>query len=55
MMDQPSEVWDWEYPDEAEPNHPAHPEYDTYHPAPVIEVVVAAIIELPTAEGLEAA
>jgi hypothetical protein len=54
-MSLPSEYWDWDYVDMDEPNHPAHPEYDTYHPAPVIEAVVAAIIELPTAEGLEAA
>lgn len=50
----PSEYWDYDYPDMAQPHHPAHPAYLQHHPAPVVAVVVVVVAAAVEEEGIAA-
>jgi hypothetical protein len=41
MISLPSEYHDYDIVDMDQPHHPAHPDYDLFHPAPVIEETAA--------------
>lgn len=43
MMNQPTEVWDYDYPDMSQPHHPAHPDYLLHHPPPVVAAALEVI------------